>query len=212
MPGANGAHEKKGALRPPAAFQEDVLRQREAFIATLEDLDPEKLVFLDESGFKTNILRNEGWAPSGDKPVLVGSRYGKHLTLIGAIALDGVRAWQLMESTMNGPAFVSFLEEDLGPTLRPGDVVVMDGPRVHRVEGVEQALAARGASVLYLPPYSPELNPIEMCWALLKAWVRTRAPRIVDRLVVAVEEAWGRVTADICSAWVRHCGYAVPST
>lgn len=199
-------------MRPPAAFREDVLRQQEAFIATMKELDPDKLVFLDESGFKTNLVRTSGWAPPGEKPVLVGSRYGTNVSILGAIALDGVRAWQILKTTMNGPAFVSFLETCLGPTLRPGDVVVMDGPRVHRVAGVAEALAARGATVLYLPPYSPEFNPIEMCWSVLKTWVRTRAPRIVDRLVAAIEEAWGRVTVDLCTAWVRHCGYAVPST
>lgn len=188
------------------------MQAREAFVATMKELDPEKLVFIDESGFKTAMHRFYGWAEVGEKPVLYVPKYGKHLTILGAIALDGVRATQTLETTVNGPRFIAFLDEVLGPTLREGDVVVMDGPRVHRVAGVAETLAKYGAKPLYLPPYSPELNPIEMCWALLKAWVRTRSPRVVGRLVAAVEEAWGRVTADLCAAWARHCGYAVGST
>lgn len=178
----------------------------------MHKLDPNKLVFIDESGFRTGVNRHYGWAPCGEKPVIVASRYGKNVTLMGAIAADGVRALTVLESAMDGPAFVEFLDTDLGPTLQPGDIVVMDGPRVHRVDGVEDALARWGATPLYLPRYSPELNPIEMCWSVLKAWVRSRAPQVLERLIAAVQEAWGNVTADVCTAWIRHCGYALCST
>lgn len=178
----------------------------------MKSLDPTKLVFIDESGFKTNMTRTYGWAPLGERPVFSASKYGKNVTIIGGIALDGLRAWQVLETTLNGPRFIAFLDDCLGPKLRNGDIVVMDGPRVHRVAGVAEALAKWGAKPLYLPPYSPELNPIEMCWSWLKTWVRTRCPRVAERLVAAVGEAWGRLTADLCSSWVRHCGYVVSST
>jgi len=188
------------------------VREREEFVSTMRDLDPKKLVFLDESGFKTNLHRNYGWAPVGERPIIYADKFGKNVTIIGAIALDGLRATRVFEGTLDGPGFVAFLSENLGPTLAEGDIVVMDGPRLHRVAGVDEALAAHGAKPLYLPRYSPELNPIEMCWSLLKAWVRTRTPRVASRLVDAVQDAWGKVTANLCESWMRHCGYAVGST
>lgn len=194
------------------ADSEEVVQEREAFIAKMHELDPEKLVFIDESGFKTNLRRGYGWAPIGERPIIYADKFGKNVTIIGAIAIDGLRVTRVIEGTLDGPGFVEFLTKDLGPTLVSGDIVVMDGPRLHRVAGVEEALAAHGAKPLYLPRYSPELNPIEMCWSLLKAWVRTRAPRVASRLVDAVHEAWGKVTANLCESWIRHCGYAVVST
>jgi transposase len=188
------------------------VREREEFISTMGQLDPKKLVFIDESGFKTNLRRNYGWAPIGVRPIIYGDKFGKNVTIIGAIALDGLRATRVIEGTLDGPGFIAFLDEDLGPALVRDDIVVMDGPRLHRVAGVEEALAAHHAKVLYLPRYSPELNPIEMCWSLMKAWVRTRAPHVASRLIDAVEEAWGKVTSELCKSWVRHCGYAVAST
>jgi transposase len=178
----------------------------------MKSLDPKRLVFLDESGFKTSLCRFYGWAPIGTKPVIIAMKHGKNLSVIGAIAVDGVRTMKMLESSLDGAGFIEFLSNDLGPKLRRGDIVVMDGPRLHRVDGVAEALAARGATPLYLPPYSPELNPIEMCWALMKAWVRGRSPRVLRRLIEVVEEAWGTVTSEVCTAWVRHCGYAAGST
>ena len=111
---------------------------------------------------------------------------------------------------MNGDDFIGYIRQHLNPTLRPGDVLVMDGPRVHRVAGVQEALAEAGATALYLPAYSPELNPIEMCWSVMKAWIRKAAPRALDRVRGSLERAWERVSATLCASWMRHCGYAVP--
>jgi len=114
---------------------------RKAFERTMRSLDPAKLVFLDESGFATNLARRYGWAPVDTRPTLLVAKYGKRLTVIGAIALDGVRAWTSMEKGMNGDDFLQYIRQDLNPTLRDGDIVVMDGPCVHRVAGVKEALA-----------------------------------------------------------------------
>lgn len=175
----------------------------------MSSLDPAKLVFLDESGFATNLARRYGWAPRGKRPTLLVSKYGKRLTVIGAIAGDGVRAWTSLEKGMNGDDFLAYIRNNLNPTLREGDIVVMDGPRVHRVDGVEEALAEAGAKPLYLPAYSPELNPIEMCWSVMKAWIRKAAPRALDRVRGSLARAWERISPALCSAWMRHCGYAV---
>jgi transposase len=93
--------------------------------------------------------------------------------------MDGLRGQQVVRSKFDGPAFIEFLDSCLGPTLRLGDIVVMDGPRLHRVDGVAETLAKWGATPLYLPAYSPEFNPIEMCWSWMKAWVRTRSPWVM---------------------------------
>ncbi len=127
--------------------------------------------------------------------------------MLGAIALDGVRVATEIEGSLDGPRFVTWLSDELGPTLRPGDIVVLDGPSIHRVEGVEAALAAYGAKAMYLPPYSPELNPIEMCWAWLKSWIRKWIPRGKVALVEAIRLARTGVTASLCASWIRHSGY-----
>lgn len=175
----------------------------------MSTLDPSRLVFLDESGFKDNLHRNYGWAPEGTKPTLYAARQGRNLTVMGAMALDGVRAMATLNRGMNGDAFLGFLRDTLGPNLREGDIVVMDGPRVHRVAGVAETLAQFGAKALYLPPYSPELNPIEMLWSVLKAWVRKIAPRTLGRVREAVERTWAKVTRDLCRSWISHSGYPV---
>jgi transposase len=175
---------------------------------TLRTLDPGRLVFLDESGFKPNLTRRCGWAPVGQRPVITASRYGQNLTVIGAIATDGVRALRSVRSKFDGPAFKDYLDTCLGPKLRKGDIVVMDGPRLHKVQGVVEVLARWGATPLYLPAYSPEYNPIEMCWSWMKALVRTRIPGTMPRLVATVEEAWHKLTTDLCAGWISHCGYA----
>ena len=186
------------------------MKARAEFVTAMAGLDATRLVFLDESGFATNMARRYGWAPLGERPVLHVSKYGKRLTIIGAIALDGVRAWSALDKGMDGGDFITFIRETLNPTLRSGDIVVMDGPRVHRVDGVQQALAEVGATPLYLPPYSPELNPIEMCWSVMKAWVRRVAPRAIERVRDAVDRAWQQVTEALCHAWTRHSGYTEP--
>lgn len=134
--------------------------------------------------------------------------HGKRISLIGAIALDGPRALRRVEGYVDGDEFITFLKEDLGPNLRIGDVVVMDGPRIHKVDGVAQALAERGARPLYLPPYSPELNPIEMAWAWVKNLLRATPARKLQALRERVQEHWTRISATLCTGWIRHCGYA----
>jgi transposase len=141
--------------------------------------------------------------------VLSIPKHGENITVIGAIACDGVRTMTEMRGKVDGERFVAWLREDLGPTLEKGDIVLMDNPRLHRVAGVEEAVAAYGATLKYLPPYAPDLNPIEMCWSRLKALVRRWAPRRADRVIHTVKRAWKVVTAELCRAWIRHSGYPV---
>lgn len=127
--------------------------------------------------------------------------------MMGAIGLEGPRALRLVEGFVNGETFVSYLREDLGPTLKPGDIVVMDGPSIHKVTGVAEALAERGASAMYLPAYSPEFNPIEMTWSWMKNLLRAMPPRRLKQLKERTKTIWNEVTSDLCRGWVEHCGY-----
>ncbi len=183
------------------------MEERDAFVDAQPSLEPAGLVFLDEAGVDIAMSRQYGWAPPGRTPVIERPARGRRISLIGAIAMDGRRALRRVEGYVNGDEFVDFLRRDLGPALRPGDVVVMDGPSIHRVEGVAEVLAEYGATALYLPPYSPELNPIEMAWAWIKALMRRAPPRSLPVLRERIEELWARITPDLCAAWIRHCGY-----
>jgi transposase len=168
------------------------------------------LIFFDESGFNLAMSFVTGWALEGVTPVIERPAKGKAVTLLGAIGRDGPRAMRLHEGSVNGEVLLRYLREELGPTLQPGDIVVMDGPRLHRVQGVAETLALFGATVLYLPVYSPELNPIEMTWAWCKDKIRAIAPRQMARLKAKIQEKWDAITAEVCVAWFKHCGYSVP--
>ena len=200
-------HAKKGVFRGLACTKPEAVAKREAFDAAQASLDPARLVFLDEAGVDIAMSRAYGWAPPGQTPVIERPARGRRISLIGAIALDGSRALRRVEGYVNGEVFVDFLRNDLGPALHPGDIVVMDGPSIHKVEGVEEALAERGATALYLPPYSPELNPIEMAWAWIKKLLRDAPPRKLAALRERVDDLWTQVTAALCAAWIRHSGY-----
>ena len=172
-------------------------------------MDAGRLVFVDEAGISVAESRRRAWAPKGVTPLIERPSRGRRINLIGAIALDGPRALKTIQGYVNGDQFVAFLREDLGPHLNPGDIVVMDSPSLHKVEGVKEALAERGATALYLPAYSPELNPIEMTWAWCKRLIRDCPPRKLKRLLARILEVWDSVGAELCQGWLRHCGYAV---
>lgn len=183
------------------------MKARVEFVAAQPMLEPQNLVFLDEAGVDVAMSRTHGYAPPGETPVIERPARGRRISLIGAIALDGIRALRRVEGYVNGEEFVTFLRDDLGPQLRRGDVVVMDGPSIHKVAGVAAALAERGATALYLPPYSPELNPIEMTWAWLKRQLRDAPVRKLPALRERVDGLWKTLTTSLCAGWFRHSGY-----
>lgn len=133
--------------------------------------------------------------------------HGTNLTVAGAIALDGVRALMAYEGGTTREAFLRFVNEVLVPSLNPGDIVVMDNLRTHYCEGVREAIEAVGASVLYLPPYSCELNPIEMTWSKLKAALRRAEARTLRALAGALSVSSTKITRDDIAGWFTHCGY-----
>lgn len=129
------------------------------------------------------------------------------LTILAALTTRGVRAPMTIPSATDGDVFLTYVEQVLCPELRPGNVVVMDNLSAHKVVGVRERIEAVGAKLLYLPPYSPDLNPIEQAWSKLKQILRSLKARTPEALEAAVAEALKAITADNALAWFSHCGY-----
>ena len=154
----------------------DVLRRRRAWIETQPDLEPETLVFVDETGASTKLARRCGRAMRGQRcraPVPHG--HWKTTTFVGALRLSGMTAPMVLDGAMHGTAFLAYVEQVLVPSLKPGDIVVMDNLACHRSAAVRDAIQGAGAELRFLPPYSPDFNPIEMAFSKLKASLKRRA-------------------------------------
>jgi transposase len=181
---------------------------REAWFDHQAELDPERLIFIDESGVSTKMARLRGWAPKGDRcRAAVPHGHWKTITFVGGLTLSGFCAPMLLDGPMDGEAFRAWCEQMLAPNLRAGDIVIMDNLPAHKVGGVRAAIEARGAELLYLPPYSPDLNPIENAFAKLKAHVRKAAARTVDTLEIAVANALRQFEPNECINFFAHAGY-----
>ena len=172
-------------------------------------LDASRLVFLDESGVNLSMARRYAWSRRGepafgDVPV----NRGKNQTLIAAVSLDGgLIAPMQLEGGTTGDVFTAYVSQVLVPALRPGDVVVMDNLSSHKVSGVAAWIESVGASVLYLPRYSPEHNPVELLWAWVKQRLRAMGARTGEALDAAITSVLSAVTASEVAGWFRHCGY-----
>jgi len=167
-------------------------------------------VFLDESGVTTEMTRRYGRAARGERvPEGTPAGHWRTLTLLGAMTTRGLLATMTVESPTDGDVFLAYLEQVLCPQLSPGQVVVMDNLGAHKVAGVRERIEATGAAVLYLPPYSPDFNPIEQAWSKTKQRLRSAKARTLQVLEEAVAQALASVTAHNAAAWFRHCGYAI---
>ena len=174
-------------------------------------MDPARFVFLDETGTATNMARRYGRSPSGRRLVAaVPHGHWRTTTFIAGLRQSGIVAPLVLDGPMTGVAFRAYVEQFLAPALEPGDVVVLDNLAAHRVDGVRQAIAAAGASLLYLPPYSPDLNPIEHAFAKLKALRRTAAARTLEVLWHAIGRLLDAFSPAECAHYLAHAGY-VPS-
>lgn len=181
---------------------------RENWLAAQTELDPERLVFIDESGLSTKMARLRGWAPKGERcRAAVPHGHWCTTTFVGGLTLTGIRAPMLLDGPMDGEAFLAWCEQMLGPELRPGDIVIMDNLPAHKVAGVREAIEAADATLLYLPPYSPDFNPIENAFAKLKAHIRKAAARTVQALEKAVASALSTFEPSQCANFFVHAGY-----
>jgi transposase len=190
----------------------DVQAKRAAFITSQASLDTERLIFLDESGFRLGSPPHYGWAPVGEKSCGKAT-YGDWctMTMIGAIAAGGWRSLVTIDSATDAEVFLAYVRQQLVPQLKPGDTVVMDNLNSHKGPDVISAIHAAGATVLFLPPYSPDFNPIEKAWAKLKDVLRRLPTLTRDAFDNAVASAMDSIsTADI-RAWTAFAGYSVAS-
>ena len=157
------------------------------------------------------MARTDGWAPRGERLVAaVPHGRWRVATFVGALRAEGFTAPAVFDGAVDGPAFLAYVRQVLAPTLREGDTLVMDNLSVHKVAGVREAIEAAGAALLYLPPYSPDLNPIELAFSKLKRLLRSAAERTSEGLWTALGALTGHFGPDECAAYFRHCGYAQP--
>ena len=171
-------------------------------------LDPRRLVFIDETWAKTNMTRTHGYAPRGER--LVGAAPHGHwhtTTLVGALTVRGFTAPMVADGAVNGDVLRAYVEQVLVGELRRGDVVVMDNLGSHTLAGVRSAVERAGCRLLFLPPHSPDLNPIENAFSKLKGLLRRAAERTVDELWSAIGRLLDRFSPAECRGYFRHCGY-----
>jgi transposase len=198
----------KKTLHASEQDRPDVKAAREAWRENQASLDPAHLVFIDETATATNMTRLRGRSVEGQR--LIGKAphgHRKTTTFVAALRNDRITAPLVIDGAMNGEIFVQYVEQFLVPTLTPHDIVVMDNLPVHKVAGVKSAIESAGAVVLYLPPYSPDLNPIEMVFAKLKALLRKASERTVGKLWDRIGKLLEAFTSQECQNCFTHQGY-----
>lgn len=182
--------------------------RRQAWFDGQLDLDPERLVFIDETGASTKMARRHGRAPRGQRlRCSVPHGHWKTTTFVGALRLSGMTAPMVLDGPMNGAWFLAYVEQVLAPTLSPGDVVIMDNLAAHKSTAIRLAIEATGARLEFLPPYSPDLNPIENAFAKLKAMLRKAAARTVTQLWDAIADIIQTYSPQECANYFAAAGY-----
>lgn len=185
-----------------------MLKKREAWFESQLDLDPEKLVFIDETWTSTNMARTRGRAPKGERlRASVPHGHWKTTTFVAGLRLTGMTAPLVLDGPINALAFEAYVEQFLVPTLAPGDIVVMDNLSSHKRPRVRELIEAAGASLRYLPPYSPDFNPIEKAFSKLKALLRKAAERTVDGLWAAIGRCLDLYSIKECRNYFVSAGY-----
>ena len=204
----SGSAAKKKSIHASEQDTEAVNIQRREWRQNCQTIDAADLIFLDESGVTTEMARRWGRIAGGGRVHdAVPAGHWRTLTLLSAVSVSGWVATMTIEAPTDGDVFLAYLEQVLCPHLRPRHCVVMDNLAAHKVTGVRTLVEATGARLLYLPPYSPDFNPIEKCWAQLKQHMRAAKARSLLTLEQAVTVALGALTADQAKACFRHCGY-----
>jgi len=179
----------------------------------MPDLDPDRLVFIDETWASTNMTRRYGRSPSGTRLVMpVPHGHWKTTTFVAGLRATGLVAPTVADGAITGDLFEAYVRQQLVPALRPGDVVVMDNLACHKRAGARAAIEAAGCRLLYLPPYSPDLNPIEQAFAKLKALLRKAGERTVEGLWRLLGRLLDEFTPEECRNFLSHCGYRATPT
>jgi transposase len=166
--------------------------------------------FLDESGINIDLTRLYGRAAPGERVVdSVPQPSGPQTTTLAVIGWNGITAPLVLSGSVNGTMFYGYIEQCVLPTLQSGDILFMDNLSAHKVAGLEELARSRGAHLIYLPPYSPDLNPIELAWSKVKSILRRIKARTFSDLIDALKEAFEAITTQDIHAWFAHCGYAI---
>jgi transposase len=167
-------------------------------------------VAIDEMGIVTGMSRAYGYAPCGQRAIAAAlAAKGTRLSVVGALTVEGFLGGLEVTGTVNGDVFEAFIEQIVIPHLRPGTVVLLDNATFHHGEDLRAKMEATGARVLFLPPYSPEYNPIEACWSKLKAWIRKCSPETIPVLRRALNQAIQQVSKCDAEGWFRHAGFSL---
>jgi len=190
-----------------------VARHRRRWRIWQRYMDAASFVFLDETGASTNMVRRSGWGPKGERLVDVApAGHWKTTTFVAGLRASGIIAPFVLDGPMTGEAFRAYVEQVLAPELEPGDAVVMDNLRPHKVAGIREAIRAAGASVLYLPSYSPDFNPIEQLFAKLKELLRKAAARTKEALWDAIGRHLDDFTPEECQNYLNHVRFESSSS
>ena len=195
---------------PREQLRKDVAVKRLHFQIARRFADPESFVFLDESGAKTNMTRLYGWADRSKRCIDYAPHgHWKTATMISAIRSNQVieQATFMVDGPMTSERFVGYVKHHLAPNLKSGEIVVMDNLAAHKHADVRHTIEGAGCDLWYLPPYSPDLNPIEKLWSKVKGYLRQAAMRCWDEILVAVKEAMQTVSAVECRSYFKSCGY-----
>lgn len=186
--------------------REDVAQRREDWLKELPGLDPARLVFIDETGAKTNMTRLYGRARKSERATdYAPAGHWNTTTLVAGITREGAIAPMTLDGPMDADAFEAYLAHVLIPALPPRAIVVMDNLPAHKVAEIKALLNQAGAQLHYLPPYSPDFNPIELMWSKIKTFLRTAKARTKEELDKAIADALGTITADDAKAFFQHC-------
>ena len=190
--------------------REDIQQARTAWKQWQETCDPAKLVFLDETGAKTDMIRRYGRAKGGARCLdKAPGGHWKTMTLIAGLRIDDITAPWRLDRAMNGDAFKTYLATQLAPTLRPGDIVIADNLSSHKVAGVREIIKSCGATMIYLPPYSPDLNPIEQVFAKLKRLLRKAMARSYECLWKTIGSLLSKYSKQECENYFQNSGYGL---
>ena len=201
---ANGFPAQKKSLHAAERDTEANQKRRVEFLDTIRATSPERLIYLDESGVTTQMTRLYARSRDGARIHEAAPQgHWKILTILGAIGTRGMIAAMTIEEATDADIFLAYLDHCLCPQLRPGDVVVMDNLSSHKVKGVRERIQAAGAELLYLPPYSPDLNPIEKAWSKLKLLLRSAKARSQEALDDAITKHLPEITPENAQAWFR---------
>lgn len=201
---------QKKSLHASERESERVQQRRIEYQSEVEREVFSRLKFLDEAGSNLAMTRLYGRAAKGERVIeTVPQNYGENITMLATLALSGIEAPMTINGAVDGTVFKVYVEQVLCPTLQVGDVVVMDNLPAHKVTGIKELIEASGARLIYLPPYSPDLNPIEKCWSKIKTHLRKAKARTRAELEKALQAALLLITEEDAVGWFKSCGYPI---